>query len=292
MARRITTLMMRQYTTAPKTILTEKLGEIVTIGINRPEKRNCVDPSTARQLSKAIEDFENDDSLRVAVLYGNGGNFCAGFDLKALSEMDASPDAGIHEEGQMGPTLRYIKKPMVAAVSGYAVAGGLELALMCDLRVMEENAVMGVYCRRFGVPLMDGGTVRLQAMVGLSRAMDLILTGRSLGAKEALEWGVANRIVACGTALGQAIQLAASLTKFPQQCMLTDRTSTYNAAFNSAYHDLLKYEQTNGLKVVASESIPGAKKFVSGIGRHGKSTNLREKDLKTWEKEFETKSKL
>jgi enoyl-CoA hydratase/carnithine racemase len=292
MATRISSLIMRQYSSAPKTILTETIGEIVTIGINRPEKRNCVDPSTAKLLTKAIEDFENDDSLRAAVLYGTGGNFCAGYDLKSLSQMDSQAEGAISEEGQMGPTLRFIRKPMVAAISGYAVAGGLELALMCDLRVMEETAIMGVYCRRFGVPLMDGGTVRLQAMVGLSRALDLILTGRSLNAKEAFEWGVANRIVACGTALGQAINLATSLVKFPQQCMLTDRNSTYNAAFNSAYLDLLKYEQNNGINVLATESIPGAKKFVSGIGRHGKSSNLREKDVKEWEKEFQTKSKL
>ncbi|XP_044259548.1 probable enoyl-CoA hydratase echA8 [Tribolium madens] len=291
MATKISSIIMRRYSNNPQTVLTEKIGEIVTIGINRPEKRNCVDPSTATLLRNSIEDFENDNTVKAAVLYGTGGNFCAGYDLNSLSQMDNS-DTTFNPQGQMGPTLRFIKKPMVAAISGYAVAGGLELALMCDLRVMEETAVLGVYCRRFGVPLIDGGTVRLQAMVGLSRALDLILTGRSLNAKEAFEWGVANRIVACGTALGQAIQLANSLVKFPQECLLTDRNSTYNAAFNSAYLDLLKYEQENGVKVVRTESIAGAKRFVAGVGRHGKSTNLKVPDLKVWEKEFETKSKL
>ncbi|EEZ98266.1 probable enoyl-CoA hydratase [Tribolium castaneum] len=291
MVTRIPSVVIRHYSNSPKTVLTEKIGEIVTIGLNRPEKRNCIDPSTADLLREAIEDFENDNTLKAAVLYGTGGNFCAGYDLKSLSKVDETQIA-LNPEGQIGPTLRFIKKPMVAAISGYAVAGGLELALMCDLRVMEDTAVMGVYCRRFGVPLVDGGTVRLQAMVGLSRALDLILTGRSLSAKEAFEWGVANRIVACGTALGQAIQLANSLVKFPQECLLTDRNSTYNAAFSSAYLDLLKYEQENGVKVVRTESIAGAKRFAEGFGRHGKSTNLKVPELKDWEREFETKSKL
>lgn len=174
---------------------------------------------------------------------------------------------------------------MVAAVSGYAVAGGLELALMCDLRVVEDNAVMGVYCRRFGVPLIDGGTVRLQAYVGLSRAMDYILTGRSIPAKEAFEVGIANRIVAVGTSYGQAINLATSLIKFPQKCMNADRASAYNSAYCKVYDDLLKYETEHGIPILAEESVQGAQRFVSGVGRHGKFHNLTEKVKPEWEKD-------
>ncbi|CAH0553141.1 unnamed protein product [Brassicogethes aeneus] len=272
-----------------KSLLITKMGKVVTIGINRPSKRNCVDSKTANLLKGAIKEFEEDSSLHAGVLYGTGGNFCAGYDLNELANLDKVDYLNtINDEGSMGPTLRHIKKPMVAAISGYAVAGGLELALMCDLRVMEDTAILGVYNRRFGIPLVDGGTVRLQAMVGLSRTLDLILTGRSLTAKEALEWGVANRIVACGTALGQAISLATSLVKFPQECLQADRESTYNAAYNSAFRELSKFEQ-NTAKRIFKESIEGAKKFVSGFGRHGKSYNLTEKDICDWEREFKSK---
>ncbi|GJQ81525.1 hypothetical protein Trydic_g4887 [Trypoxylus dichotomus] len=275
---------------AAKTVIVKKDGNITTIGINRPEKRNCVDATTASLLTEAIEEFENDDTSYVAVLYGVGGNFCAGYDLKELSQAD---DFAISsKEGNMGPTLRFIKKPMIAAVSGYAVAGGLELALLCDMRVVEDNAMMGAYCRRFGVPLIDGGTVRLQALIGLSRALDMILTGRGVTAKEAFEWGLANRIVACGTALGQAIQLANSLVKFPQECLNADRRSAYNAAYSAKYSELLQYEQDNGTPVIAKESITGAKRFVSGIGRHGTSHNLTEKEIPDWEKEENKRADL
>jgi len=267
-------------------VIVERLGAVTTIGINRPQKRNCVNTETAQLLKDAIANLENDETSNVGVLYGTGGNFCAGYDLSQLASLEKIlPDATnlVDDTGMMGPTHRFIKKPLIAAVSGYAVAGGLELALMCDLRVVEETAIMGVYCRRFGVPLIDGGTVRLSAMIGLSRALDLILTGRSLEAKEAFEWGLANRIVACGTSLGQAINLASSLTKFPQACLLADRKSTYNAAFSSAYDELLKYEREKSALVIVEESVYGAKKFVSGIGRHGKSYNLTEKELPVWE---------
>lgn len=258
-------------------ILVEKLGPITTIGINRPQKRNCVNKVTAEKLSKAILEFEEDDAALVGVLHGIGGNFCAGYDLEEVSgfgtgdvNFDFTPG-----HGPMGPTRRMFKKPLVAAVSGYAVAGGMELAMMCDLRVMEETAVMGVFCRRFGVPLIDGGTVRLQALVGLSRALDLILTGRAIKAQEAYEWGLANRVVACGTGLGQAINLASSLVKFPQACMLADRESAYNTAFNAnSYEEAFEFEKNNSLPAVLQESIAGAKKFVSGVGRHGKFYNL------------------
>ncbi|KAJ8982777.1 hypothetical protein NQ317_018190 [Molorchus minor] len=171
-------------------ILVDTMGHITTIGINRPEKRNCLDQSTVASIRTAIEDFENDKGSMVAVLYGTGGNFCSGIDLDELANLENSSEINsLSANGFMGLSQKYVKKPMVAAISGYAVAGGLELALMCDLRVMEDTAVVGLYGRRFGVPLTDGGTVRLQAVVGLSRALDMILTGRSLTGKEAFEWG-------------------------------------------------------------------------------------------------------
>lgn len=279
------------YSTTVKHLLVEKEGPITLFGINRPDVRNCVNVALANDIRQAIEDFENDDTQLAGVLHGVGGNFCAGYDLKELSNVGETT-IPIKPDGTMGPTLRFIKKPIVAAVSGYAVAGGLELALMCDLRVVEESAVMGVFCRRFGVPLIDGGTVRLQATVGLSRALDLILTGRPVDAKEAFQMGLANRIVATGTGLGQAIQLASSLVKFPQACLLADRKSTYNAAFTSSYEKLLEWEQQNSTQVILQESVDGAKKFMSGIGRHGKTYNLTEKMIPDWEKDTLKKNKL
>ncbi|KAG0410668.1 hypothetical protein HPB47_012208, partial [Ixodes persulcatus] len=179
-------------------VVTEKQGRVLLVGINRPEKRNCVDSETACQLVQAFRDFDADDSVNVAVLHGKGGTFCAGYDLSELSE--AADDSPLDEDSwPMGPSAMLTRKPTVAAVNGYAVAGGLELALWCDLRVVDETAVMGVFCRRFGVPLLDGGTVRLPALIGLSRALDLILTGRPVSAKEALDIGLANRVVSCGT---------------------------------------------------------------------------------------------
>ncbi|KAG8229865.1 hypothetical protein J437_LFUL008255 [Ladona fulva] len=221
------------------TVLVEKLGAVTTIGINRPEKRNCINIETAERLVEAIESFENDDESFVGVLYGKGGNFCSGYDLEELSSVN---DAITVREiiargaqkglGPMGPTRKIFRKPVIASISGYAVAGGFELALACDLRIMEETAIMGVFNRRFGVPLVDGGTVRLPSMIGLSRAMDLILTGRAVTAKEALEWGLANRYVAIGTGLGQAVNMARSLAKFPQKCLLADRASAYTFAMS------------------------------------------------------------
>lgn len=260
--------------TVSEEVIVDRLGSVTTIGINRPEKRNCVNIETGRKLSQAIANFEEDPSSRAAVLHGIGGNFCAGFDLSELSKLETFPNI-LPGDGFMGPTRRFFKKPIIAAVSGYAVAGGMELALMCDLRVMEETAIMGVFCRRFGVPLLDGGTVRLQAMVGLSRALDLVLTGRPINAKEALDFGIANRLVACGTALGQAVKLADSLEKFPPECLLADRESVFYSAYSAKnYDDALNFEAENGQKVLIKESVQGAQKFVTGIGRHGSFQKL------------------
>ncbi|CAG2171577.1 unnamed protein product, partial [Oppiella nova] len=251
----------------------EKREDVTLIGINRPEKRNCVNRQTAGQLLQAFEDFDRDTTSRVAVLHGNGGTFCAGYDLQELSQTDATveslitrgPMVCILSEDDLnatvethlnGPTMMLTSKPIIGAIDGYAVAGGLELALLCDLRVVEESAIMGVFCRRFGVPLLDGGTVRLQRLVGLSRALDLILTGRPIEAKEALEFGLANRVVAIGTALGQAYNLAKSITKFPQECLKADRKSTYYAAYDSnSLDESLRYEFENGKHIITKESV-------------------------------------
>ncbi|XP_027207010.2 enoyl-CoA hydratase EchA19 [Penaeus vannamei] len=251
-------------------VLVDHIGEITTIGINRPEKRNCINSPAATALLQAFQDFDKDESSKVAVLYGVGGNFCAGYDLEEVSK---KPPVHLSSYGQgpMGPSRYETSKPVIAAVEGFAVAGGLELALWCDLRVVEETAVMGVFCRRFGVPLIDGGTVRLPAIVGLGRAMDLILTGRPIKGSEALDWGLANRLVACGTAVGQAVNLAQSLVKFPQECLRADRQSALYATFSaSSMQDALRYEHENGIPVIMKESVHGAQKFVDGIGRHGK----------------------
>ncbi|XP_064488837.1 probable enoyl-CoA hydratase isoform X2 [Ornithodoros turicata] len=257
---------------AEQHVTVEKQGNICLIGINRPEKRNCVNMATARQLQNAFQEFEQDDSVAVAILHGKGGTFCAGFDLEELSQKE---NFNIPQgSSPMGPSHMLTKKPTIAAISGYAVAGGLELALLCDLRVVEDTAVMGVFCRRFGVPLLDGGTVRLPRLIGLSRALDLILTGRPVTAKEAFEIGLANRIVACGTGLGQAVSLAGSIAKFPQGCVQADKASAYYSSFDSrSLQDALNFEHETGTKVISSEAIKGAKKFMTGVGRHG-SFNL------------------
>jgi len=250
---------------------------IVTIGINRPEKRNSVDTETSEALKIAFQEFEQDPDLHCAVLHGLGGNFCAGYDLEELSELDNSGNLAnkmaeiLMDQGPMGPTKMYLTKPVIAAVNGYCVAGGLELAIMCDLRVVEENSKMGFLNRRFGVPLIDGGTVRLPKLIGLSRAMDLILTGRMLDPKEALEWGLANRVCSSGTAYGQAVNLAKEIVKFPQDCLLADRGSAIYAAYDArSREEAMDYETEHSASVLTTEAIQGAKKFTAGWGRSGK----------------------
>uniref|UniRef100_A0A8D0GU43 Uncharacterized protein n=1 Tax=Sphenodon punctatus TaxID=8508 RepID=A0A8D0GU43_SPHPU len=255
-------------------VVTERHGTITTIGINRPEARNAVNQETAALLLQAFTSFEEDRSLTAAVLYGIGGNFCAGYDLKELAH---SPTSIKLEQdvtkgpGPMGPSRMKFSKPVIAAVSGYAVAGGLELSLLADLRVVEESAVFGVFCRRFGVPLIDGGTVRLPKLIGLSRALDLILTGRPVGAQEAYEFGLANRIVPNGQALQYAIELAEQISAFPQECMHGDRNSAYYGVFDaSSFTEAMQFEFDTGVQVLLKESVPGAKKFSLGYGRGGK----------------------
>jgi enoyl-CoA hydratase len=244
----------------------ERNGPITTVIMDRPAARNAVNGPAAAELVAAFEEFDEDDSASVAVLWGDNGTFCAGADLKAFGTPDMNP-AHRSGPGPMGPTRMVLSKPVIAAVSGYAVAGGLELALWCDLRVAEEDAEFGVFCRRWGVPLIDGGTVRLPRLVGHSRAMDLILTGRSVDAQEALAIGLANRVVPKGQARQAAEALAAELAALPQQCMRSDRLSMMGQ-WGMSEADAIDVEFAS-LSRVAAESLAGAQRFADGAGRHG-----------------------
>lgn len=251
-----------------KNVLVESRGEVALILINRPHVRNAVDRATAEELAEAFRDFEKDPSISAAVLGGTGGHFCAGADLKALSEGRGNRLA-LDGDGPMGPTRMFLSKPVVAAVAGYAVAGGLELALLCDLRVAEEDAVFGVFCRRWGVPLIDGGTVRLPRLIGLSRALDMILTGRAVKAQEAFQMGLVNRVVEKGKALEEALALAAQISRFPQTCLRNDRLSAYEG-MDLPFSEAMRNEFSLGMKTIQSgESLSGASRFAGGQGRHG-----------------------
>jgi enoyl-CoA hydratase len=245
-------------------------GPVTVVTIVRPERRNAVDGATARALLEAFETFEADPSAAVAVLTGAGGSFCAGADLTALSDGDPRP---VVEEGPgpMGPTRLELSKPVIAAIEGHAVAGGLELALWCDLRVAATNAVLGVYCRRFGVPLVDGGTVRLPRLVGQSHALDLVLTGRGVGGPEALGMGLVNRLVAPGTALAEAVTLARELAAFPQTCLRNDRRSLLGQWGLDEEEALAAEARLGGRTIGSGETAAGARLFASGVGRHGSS---------------------
>jgi enoyl-CoA hydratase len=252
-------------------ILFETDGPVCVITLNRPEKRNAVDRPTATALRQAFEAFEANAELKVAVLAGSGGNFCAGADLSALGDPLRRNEIEPHGTGPgpMGPTRMLLSKPVIAAVSGYAVAGGLELSLLCDMRVAEQSAVFGVFCRRWGVPLIDGGTVRLPRIVGQGRALDMILTGRPVKADEALQIGLANRVVADGQARDAALALAREIAGFPQQCLRADRRSTY-LQWDLDLQDALRQEGADGYPIVFEEAIGGAGRFVQGAGRHGR----------------------
>jgi enoyl-CoA hydratase len=252
-------------------VRSERSGAVTTVVLARPERRNAVDGGTARALADAFRAFEADPEAKVAVLHGEGGSFCAGADLKALAADGGRSGNAVHRQGDgpMGPTRMRLGKPVIAAVAGHAVAGGLELALWCDLRVVERSAVFGVYCRRFGVPLVDGGTVRLPRLVGFGRALDLILTGRPVDADEALRIGLADRVVADGAAREEAEALARELAAFPQHCLRADRLSVYEQS-GLPLDEALRNETERGLPVIASgETRAGAGRFAAGAGRHG-----------------------
>ncbi len=246
----------------------ERNGPVTTVIMDRPAARNAVNGPAAAELVAAFDEFDRDDSASVAVLWGDNGTFCAGADLKAFGTPDMNP-AHRTGPGPMGPTRMVLSKPVIAAVSGYAVAGGIELALWCDMRVVEEDAVFGVFCRRWGVPLIDGGTVRLPRLIGHSRAMDLILTGRAVEAQEALAMGLANRVVPKGHARQAAEELAAELAALPQQCLRSDRLSMMGQ-WGLSEAEAIDVEFAS-LSRVAAESLAGAKRFADGAGRHGAS---------------------
>ncbi|OZF38712.1 enoyl-CoA hydratase [Rhodococcus sp. 14-2496-1d] len=245
----------------------ERSGPVTTIVLSRPEARNAVDGPTAQELIQAFEEFDADESASVAVLWGEGGTFCSGADLKALGT-PRSNHATEHGDGPMGPTRMRLSKPVIAAVSGYAVAGGLELALWCDLRIAEDDATFGVFCRRWGVPLIDGGTVRLPRIVGTGRAMDMILTGRAVDAEEALNIGLITRVVPVGRARSEAEALAAELALLPQTCMREDRLSLLEQD-GLDEESALRNEFRHGAISINADALSGASRFASGAGRHG-----------------------
>lgn len=279
-------------TLSPTALYEPSAEGITVITINRPKSRNAVNAATARLLADAFQQFEKDESQKVCVFTGAGGEaFCAGYDLHEVAGSSSSSDSNIGPNafsrvkrvittnpgdpldavlGPMGPSRMLTSKPVIAAISGHAVAGGLELSLLADVRVCDTTAVLGVFCRRFGVPLIDGGTVRLPKIVGLGRALDMILTGRPVDAKEALGMGLVNRVVEKGKALEEAMALARSLLTFPQECMKLDRQSAYYSTFEaSSLKDALRFEHDAGVEVVAKESVQGAAKFHKGQGRGG-----------------------
>ncbi|HEX4579991.1 MAG TPA: crotonase/enoyl-CoA hydratase family protein [Candidatus Dormibacteraeota bacterium] len=244
----------------------ERDGDVLTVTIDRPQVRNAIDRDTADALAAAFRDFDADDSLSVAVLTGAGGCFCAGADLRATAELRTSEEG----DAPLGVSRLQLGKPVIAAVEGHAVAGGLELALWCDLRVAAQGAVFGVFCRRFGVPLMDGGTFRLARTVGHGRALDMILTGRPVHAEEALLIGLATRVVTDGAALREAVALAHQLAELPQTCLRSDRMSTYEQ-WSLTTADALVNETRRGIAVISSgETSAGAARFAAGQGRHGR----------------------
>jgi enoyl-CoA hydratase len=253
--------------TTEQAVRVERSGPVSTVFLDRPARRNAVDGPTAAQLAAAFRAFDADPDAAVAVLYGEGGTFCSGADLTAIgtergNRVDPDGDA------PMGVSRLRLSKPVIAAVSGHAVAGGLELALWCDLRVADETAVFGVFCRRWGVPLIDGGTVRLPRLIGTSRAMDMILTGRPVGAQEAASIGLANRVVPAGQALAAAQELAASLAAFPQTCLRSDRASVLDQQ-GLDERAALAAEFAHGQAALTGEAAAGVARFAAGAGRHG-----------------------
>ena len=255
-------------------ILTAIDGPVYIVTINRPARRNAVDREMAQMLAAAFRAFDKEPELSVAVLTGAGGQFCAGADLKAISEGKGNTIEA-EADGPMGPTKLQLSKPVIAAVEGYAVAGGLELALWCDLRVAARDATFGVFCRRFGVPLIDGGTVRLPRLIGQSRALDMILTGRGVSAEEAHDWGLANRVTEPGKAIEEAITIAKHLASMPQLCLRHDRVSALNQ-WALPEEGALREEFRLGLKTLESgETLSGAMRFSEGEGRGGKKVSVK-----------------
>ncbi|MET9761980.1 crotonase/enoyl-CoA hydratase family protein [Streptomyces sp. NPDC006372] len=253
-----------------ESIRVETRDRVTTVILDRPERRNAVDGPMAAELADAFKTFDEDPNADAAVMWGDGGHFCAGADLKAVGT-ERGNTVAVPGVGPMGPTRLQLTKPVIAAVEGYAVAGGLELAIWCDLRVVAVDATFGVFCRRWGVPLIDGGTVRLPRLIGMSRAMDMILTGRPVDAREAAAFGLANRVVAPGTARSEAEALARQIAGFPQTCLRNDRRSAYEQSGLSEV-DALRFEAAVGLASLQADGTFGAARFSAGAGRHGSFT--------------------
>jgi enoyl-CoA hydratase len=257
-----------------RTILTERRGSTLLVTINRPEVRNALDAPTASALAQAMREFDRDEALAVAVLNGSGGTFCSGFDLKAVADGTRIPQVSEEGDGPLGVSRMLLSKSVIAAIEGYAVAGGLEVALWCDLRVAAENAIFGVLNRRWGVPLVDGGTIRLPRLIGQSHALDLILTGRSVSGQEALTMGLVNRLSRRGETLATALALASDLARFPQRGLRSDRLSVYEQ-WSLSWEEALGNETRRGLSVLRSgESVEGARRFAAGHGRHGSTSDI------------------
>ncbi|XP_076629230.1 short-chain-enoyl-CoA hydratase [Colletes latitarsis] len=259
-----------------KNIVIDSFEGVTIIGINRPQTKNCLDTVTAQELSDELEKFENDKESVVGVLHGIGGNFCGGYDLKEIAKYDGTNEETLPQFGPLADKIELIKKPLVAAISGYAIGIGFELALMCDIRIMEDSAVLGFFNRRFGIPILCGGTVRLPALIGYGRAMELILTGRAISGNEAFNWGLVTRCTHTGSALGCAVNFAKSFVKFPQKPMLADRVSTHFATFSAKQlEEALQFEKDNASHLLFEEGVTGANRFVSEkLGRHGKFYNI------------------
>jgi len=248
-------------------VMVERDGPVTTVILDRPEARNAVDRATAEELAEAFRAFDADPDAGVGVLYGDHGHFCAGADLKAFAAGNfnrVEPEG----DGPMGPTRMLLSKPVIAAIAGYAVAGGMELALWCDMRVMEEDATLGVFCRRWGIPLIDGGTLRLPRLIGMSRALDLILTGRAVGAAEAVAMGLVNRVVPHGQSRQIAEELAHELARLPQVCLREDRLSAYEQA-DLSFEQAIANEFRHGMNSLSADAASGAQRFAGGAGRHG-----------------------
>jgi enoyl-CoA hydratase len=257
-----------------QTIVTERRGATLVVTISRPEVRNAIDGPTAAALAQALRAFDRDEALAVALLTGSGGTFCSGFDLKAVAAGPRALPVSEAGDGLLGIPRMPLSKPVIAAVEGYAVAGGLEVALWCDLRVAADNAIFGVFNRRWGVPLVDGGTIRLPRLIGQSHALDLILTGRGICGQEALSMGLANRLTRPGDALAAALALADDLARFPQQGLRSDRLSVYEQ-WDLSWAEALGNETRRGLDVLRSgEAVEGARRFAAGHGRHGSASDL------------------
>lgn len=256
------------------TVRTERAGAVFVVTIDRPQVRNAIDGPTATTLAQTFRAFDADSSLSVAVLTGASGTFCSGFDLKAVADGERAPQVSEDGDAPLGISRMLLSKPVIAAVEGYAVAGGLEVALWCDLRVAAENAIFGVFNRRWGVPLVDGGTIRLPRLIGQSHALDLILTGRPVSGQEALMMGLANRLVPKGEALQAALALANELARFPQGCLRSDRLSSFEQ-WSLSQEAALRNETRRGLEVMQSgEAVAGARRFAEGHGRHGSLSDI------------------